>query len=1010
MSSSDILPHLTQPPRDTRSQHTSSESDTLEAIEAELNEMKKEVSKLKEIETRDSRSSEEEPETMAAKLMRLHDSMTDDSRVPPPAQSKAPLPPRATDFPALGSGKLGANSPSPTNSSQGKQRISYASAATAGMKDAIDQAFPGARSKRADSKVDAGSDPPLSVTSFGSTLQQTTTLTSPTSVGTGARRSVDHEDADGSVIISPKSAMTNASMSEALLIGKDMPSSPNGKSDKGTPRFAQPTASFARRAGETLRKDSVARRSPGDTPPTKSVRTKEAHHDTEKGTAHHVSKRKSLPFDWKNDSPQSNISGAGVTSSPLIMSSPTSNGDWQFIDKAPVESISTVIEASPQKLPRKKTSSYMLPTAAATQRTIATLGEETAKRKPGTLRINTAQANQSTSLTSPESVIVTSVNSLDIASMEGRGTGSSISPTSPQRRLIDAVLARGSIPSSPIHAHRHGAEKTPASPKSPSKIPRACMAGTTPFHELRGDASKVQSHAATPEQLNAVANITRKRQTSHADILKPILDKLDSQGLLKDKPSVAKLSDAKAREIRHDSIGALSPPVHNVLPETPRKPSAALTDIALLARQGIAGRKVVVPPHLRVSRQSSVASNSTDASSFILVAPQPSRVASQATQATPYPTKAEDTAAKARDEAVFESDLKPWSTQLQPPPAPRPASAQMLKPFPASSLRPTAQEFKPLWKPQNLAQEFRLLSWQGSLDYLPEDQWSAMPLDIRHSIQMLREFKTNGTRPAGTMSDRTFSPSKRQEQRFWGNLMPTPAVPAPHSAAIPIRDRDSDALMLDVAANAGTVSRHGVQVGQVFKPALSPGKKNVHWTLQDVDGKSKPVTFGRAPPPSTPDPNDVVTGDTPFVSPRSDDTSPLKTPHSVQAWTIGSGGYAPGPYGWKGGDGKEISFRGYGPHAERDPNSPINMHYFGGGARSSSFGGTTIRSGFSPPGTFENTSPSPMVWPRSRRQWAELAGYNKVPCGNVEIAAGVEQIPFSAPSAGHCNDCVADKP
>jgi len=238
--------------------------------------------------------------------------------------------------------------------------------------------------------------------------------------------------------------------------------------------------------------------------------------------------------------------------------------------------------------------------------------------------------------------------------------------------------------------------------------------------------------------------------------------------------------------------------------------------------------------------------------------------------------------------------------------------------------------------------------------------------------------------------------------------MPVPAVPAPQSAAIPIRDRDSDALMLDVAAKSQTVSCHGVQVGQVFKPALSPGTKNVHWTLQDIDGQSKPITFGRSPPPCTPVTDDMVTGDTPFISPRSDDTAPLKSPRSVQAWTIGSGGYAPGPYGWKGGDGKEISFRGYGPHAERDPNSPINMQYFGGGGRASSFGGTTMGSGFSPPGSFENISTSPKVWPRSRRQWAELAGYNKVPCGNMEIAVAAEQIPFGVPSAGYCNDCIAE--
>lgn len=72
--------------------------------------------------------------------------------------------------------------------------------------------------------------------------------------------------------------------------------------------------------------------------------------------------------------------------------------------------------------------------------------------------------------------------------------------------------------------------------------------------------------------------------------------------------------------------------------------------------------------------------------------------------------------------------------------------------------------------------------------------------------------------------------------------------------------------------------------------------------------------LGRAPLP---------TFDLPATGPSNNSSggsSPLK------AWTVGSDR---GPwYGWSGGDGKEISFRGYGPHAERSPYSPHNFRNY----------------------------------------------------------------------------------
>jgi hypothetical protein len=193
-------------------------------------------------------------------------------------------------------------------------------------------------------------------------------------------------------------------------------------------------------------------------------------------------------------------------------------------------------------------------------------------------------------------------------------------------------------------------------------------------------------------------------------------------------------------------------------------------------------------------------------------------------------------------------------------------------------------------------------------------------------------------------------------------------------------------------------SPNAIPIDQLLKPTIVPRKKTVQWMLQDCGGKETPVKFGRAP---APDNTSIFDPSTPTLSSSSDDTSPLKTPHSLRGgWHIGST-LSHSPYGWTGGDGKEIKFIGYGPHAERDPNSVVNFNFQG---RTSSFGAATVSNGFHE--DKENFS-ADYVAPRSQRQWAEKLGYHRVPCGNVEITHAVEQIPFGKQLANYCHDCMA---
>ncbi len=118
-----------------------------------------------------------------------------------------------------------------------------------------------------------------------------------------------------------------------------------------------------------------------------------------------------------------------------------------------------------------------------------------------------------------------------------------------------------------------------------------------------------------------------------------------------------------------------------------------------------------------------------------------------------------------------------------------------------------------------------------------------------------------------------------------------------------------------------------------------------------------------------------------------------ETPVPLCGWQIGSKSTHQS-YAWKGGDGKEIRFSGYGPYAERDPNHAVNFNFHG---TSSNMVPGWSKENFSPP--------SECVAPRSQRQWAEKLGYQKIPCGNMEITHAVEQVPLGQQLAGYCYDC-----
>ncbi|KAK3725983.1 hypothetical protein LTR37_000131 [Vermiconidia calcicola] len=929
-------------------------------------------------------------ESAASRLQRLHEARMSEHATSTGEQTSAPVPPSPMDFPSLGQACSSSKVTSPTTSAEQSRRTSYAHAATSGMMDAIDHVFIASRRKRNDSKFsDSTSQEPLSA---GSAMTISTSSRTQTTSTAAARTASALQDDDNSVIVMSETVGTDASSTEAVIISKESPSTPNGKTLKQAPRFARPTKSFARRAGETLRKDSASAspKSPAEGFPTKSIKSKEPKFATTKRASQHQQKRKSLPGDWLNTTGQRHehtvvnveVKSGNFSSdihspwSPASVISPSSADGWQIVDGPHAKENAAAMRSKARDMQqpsplRKKTSSYMAPTSAATQRTKATLGGEKTKRVP--IQKKATPANVSDGHGQP---------SQQLSQTTRPSTASS------ENSSVHFILDR---PNVDVAHSPNGASSTPARPadrtnqRSPPKVNSRTSALPTPATSTRayvqkdtgkaarpspGTAQQAQQHATrceargseTMASLPGVAHTTTKRRTSHGHLLTPIVACLDSKGLLNRNVTNNAVVEAYLQSTASEAPGGPRRAARMDGPETPIRRYDALSNTSDEPYVDEPTRKVL-PPHLRRSRETSTASTSTDATlcqePFTLRGNADQRFGRPGTLIAP----------------IAEQEVR--VAQFQPPNAVH-GNITGTKPSLTPSLRATAAPFEP---GKTMAAAQSLDDWRDASGFIPDEEWDRLTPEMRVAIQHMRaERKTNGCRSTRTLPSQ-FSPP--QAPLIWGADYSTNNSMAPVFTPSPIQ----------TSATNSDFPRHGVQAGQVLRPSLSPGKKSVQWMLQDVDGEQTPIKFGRAPPPPA-----VFEPLTPTISSTSEDTSPMKTPHSMRGWHIGSS-YSPNPYAWKGGDGKEIRFMGYGPHAERDPNSVVDFDFH---SRTSSFT-ASVPNGFKE--EKENLGPREYVAPRSQRQWAERVGYPKVPCGNVDITHAVEHMPFGSQLAGYCYDC-----
>ena len=967
-----------------------------DSIEAEIDQLKDDVLKLrteadkgrtepkteqelvieKFLSTRSGRKqaliNDRTEESAAMRLQRLHEENKNEDTKPLQQLAELQVPPSPLDFPALGESTSSSRLASPTDSECPTRKTSYAHAATSGMMEALDHAFSTSGKPRSNSKLsDSTSNDRSTVDSLATTSTASLVQASSTAATQDSQEANEEEH---SVIVTSEYVSTDAATVQPPNITKEKPASPNVKTMRQSPRFAKPTESFARRAGETLRRESASAspKSPAEGSPAKSVKAKEPDLATTK-RAFQQQKRKSLPGDWLKPSglerPHAVEAASKVvhhSSSAANLSSAASAGGKQAVESSNTKEngVPTKLktkETQPQSPLRNKTSSYMAPTSAATQRTIATLGADKSKREPSQAKPKATGvdanelAQQIPSSPRPTTASSDSSSVHFILDCSPR-TDSKVSP----HRIAIKPHPRGEVYSlSKVHGGSFPSMSSArselprqAQQTSPTKLPKPSplAARQARYVHARNDSRSSDGLAALPN----VANTTTKRRTSHGHLLAPIVARLDAKGLLNKSPTKIAAVEAYLQSTSGNAFGNEPQSTREALAGSGHR-SEAVSGCSIISQEDAPPRKIV-PPHLRRSREASTASTSTDAT-----------LCQEHVMGMTLP----------RQDATTSLGISHGgqSTNL------------MGKPSTTPSLRATAAEFKPL---QSFTQKLPSEDWPGPLEFIPEDEWATIPTEIKMKIQAQRLKQHDTNRIRGWLSTSTF-----QAQR-----PSPPGAPLKHGVHRSLGDlmslsgrRDSGISFID---NNG--SPHVVQAGQVLKPSLSPGKKTVQWMLQDVDGKETSINFGRAPAPeATP----LYEPLTPTISSASDNTSPLKTPHSLRGWHIGSA-YSRNPYGWAGGDGKEIRFVGYGPYAERDPNSTVNFNFQG---RTSSFG-ASVPNGFNE--DKENFESTEYVAPRSRRQWAEKLGYHKVPCGNVEITHSVEQMPFgSSQLAAYCHDCMA---
>lgn len=706
-----------------------------------------------------------------------------------------------------------------------------------------------------------------------------------------------------------------------------MPPASGGKTDKPSPHFAQSTQAAARRADETLRRESPPAKPSTETSPGKSTKAKAPSFETDKRAAQRRQKRTSLPEGWM--------------SSPEQTGSTEKSTEKRRRQEIPENTASASVAQSHQSgTPlRKKTSSYMSPTKAAQHRSVAKLGENPSSRSPP--RFKARDLTIDTALASSSKLIQHSLNS-PLRS----GTKSSSD---------DTFISAKSHPSSKSSGTKSSSDDVFLSPKSHLSS-NASSRERKPKNKMsRPQSPTASSPMKLPLPLPEVANTIITPSAPSQDLLNPIKAKLEQEDLLKRTSTLDPGSSPSRRGSRSDILRPV---------------------FARLNRGSEPASQVVSPllepiqtndERLRSGRQSRTQDRDNQPLLRLI------------------------TGLRGQSSAEIGRALS--ARQQSNPPSPVIRSPRTLQASDPAIL----YERRKLFDSARSKQQDPAIVYQGrkpSGSVLTEQDpaiiFSSGPIEADPAMETAgsrTEYISSSLRATATIFEPIFLPTvvppfapEAHGPGFQDGLMwylPSFGQDLPSEAA----GHDTYAGIFD--------DNHIVYKGWDY---MGPEEYDPY-TGQVIATRSRdtaegPMLTGR-------------TDETPVLSPTSDDTSPpgSMTTHERGAarWTItGKGRRA---YLWTGRDGLEIGFKGHGPDAEHDPNSPVL--YRNHRTKTKTF----HMQAASFPRTHTSGSPLPPKAPKLMREYAERMGFSKVPCPDYAWKGKYDCLPALVPVVGLCDCC-----
>ncbi|KJX96903.1 hypothetical protein TI39_contig595g00022 [Zymoseptoria brevis] len=580
----------------SRRDHSEAVIETFETLAADIDAMKGEVEKLRQEASRELEHNQQEetsldagrsstpssttksripapvPRSAAAILQMEHEQSQDKRRASPLHRdhSKVP-PPTPTEFPELGK----AASEGYPRSEPATRKLSYASMATTGMMEAISQRYSTPTSAYAStsaSECPNRGNLPRSITTASETS------VTPASTDSDVFTSAAQNTSDLSDIISPRTLATKGVSSQTLA--KSTPASPTGQTLKNSPRFAQPTMASNLRTGETLRKDSIVGVTE-DGSPTKSMRTI---------TQRNV-KRSTLPGGWMDSPRQPNSHVAA----PTEVGSTDNSPKYQSESKLGLSSSAHTQSPLDQPL-RKKTSTYMSPTKATAQRSMATLGQESAKRTTPRKALP-----RLTTTVSPAKNVASSESAL----FSARSTMSSAS-----EKIITEVNSKRVLAGRGIQLVNKTTGPSPIQMRNPGAAYSRSSADIRRRMTLQHFVADALAGHAQAANRPSVPNTTKVRRESTESVLNPIKARLNKVGLLNGQANGYaaddERSESKARTAALQPALSMSPGAALHLPRNDSMSSEQR-------------RAAIVPPHLRHRTDHSTVMSDTSRSSSVVV-------------------------------------------------------------------------------------------------------------------------------------------------------------------------------------------------------------------------------------------------------------------------------------------------------------------------------------------------------------------------------------------------------